>query len=242
MNDHGSGARAMQLYARAAGLLTFVSLVAGGFGEAYAPAKLIASADAVATARNITTSGEFFRLSFLAYLVEAVSDVTLVLIFYVLLKPVSGGIALLATFFGLIGTTLFAVSEMFYFAAPTLLLSGAEYLRPFSQEQLNAATLFSVKFFGLSSAMFTLLYGVSWILRGYLIIRSTYLPGLIGSLLVVGGAAFAARNVALILAPAYPSGSLLLGIVPGLLLLGLWLLVRGVDVAKWQARAAEDNL
>ena len=43
----------VQRYARIAGVLFLVSLVAGGFGEAYAPSKLIVSGDATATAANI---------------------------------------------------------------------------------------------------------------------------------------------------------------------------------------------
>jgi hypothetical protein len=46
-----------------------------------------------------------------------------------------------------------------------------------------------------------------------------------------------ARNFALVLAPAYPSGNLLLLMVPGGLALTGWLLVKGVDVAKWEAKA-----
>ena len=39
----------VQRYARIAGLLFLISLVAGGFGEAYAPSRLIVSNDAAAT-------------------------------------------------------------------------------------------------------------------------------------------------------------------------------------------------
>lgn len=234
--------RAVQTYARVAGLLALVSVAAGGFGEAYAPSKLIVLDDAAATAQNIRAFDELFRVSFLAYLVEALCDVALALIFYVLLKAVSEGVALLAAFFGLIGTTLFAVSEMFYFALPTLLLRDAAYLHSFSPDQLNALTLLSAKMFAFSSAMFSAFYGVAWILRAWLIILSGYLPKLIGALVLLGGLAFVARNVAFVLAPSFPSSQLLLAIMPGLLLLALWLLVRGINVAKWEAKAAEAAL
>jgi hypothetical protein len=232
----------VQTYARVAGLLALVSVAAGGFGEAYAPSKLIVLDNAAATAQNIRAFDELFRVSFLAYLVEALCDVALALIFYVLLKPVSRGVSLLAAFLGLIGTTLFAVSEMFYFALPTLLMRDAAYLQTFSPDQLNALTLLSVKMFAFSSAMFTAFFGMAWILRAWLIILSGYLPKLIGALVLLGGLAFVARNVAFVLAPLYPSGQLLLAIMPGLLLLALWLLVMGVNVAKWETKAAEAAL
>ena len=240
--SHARARLAVQTYARVAGLLALVSVAAGGFGEAYAPSRLIVLDSAAATAQNIRAFDELFRVSFLAYLVEALCDVALALIFYVLLKPVSHGVSLLAAFFGLVGTTLFAVSEMFYFALPALLLRDTGYLQTFSPEQLNTLTLLSMKMFAFSSAMFTVFYGVAWMLRAWLIVLSGYLPKLIGALVLLGGLAFVARNVAFVLWPSFPSGQLLLAIMPGLLLLALWLLVKGVNVAKWEAKAAEAAL
>lgn len=46
----------VQRYARIAGVLFLLSLVAGGFGEAYVPSKLVVSTDAAATAANIRNS------------------------------------------------------------------------------------------------------------------------------------------------------------------------------------------
>jgi hypothetical protein len=43
-------AASVQTYARIAGVLFLLSLVAGGFGEMYVPSKLIVSGDATATA------------------------------------------------------------------------------------------------------------------------------------------------------------------------------------------------
>src|SRR5215475_2527301 len=87
---------AVQRYARIAGILFLLSFVGGGFGEAYAPSKLIVSADAAATVKNIIAHDLLFRMGFAGYLVEAMCDIALTLIFYVLLRPVHKGIALLA--------------------------------------------------------------------------------------------------------------------------------------------------
>jgi len=65
-----------------------LSLIAGGFGEAYVPSKLIVPSDATATAQNIKAFESLFRMGFAAYLVEAMCDIALSLIFYVLLRPV----------------------------------------------------------------------------------------------------------------------------------------------------------
>ena len=52
-------------------------------------------------------------MGFAGYLVEAVCDVALSLILYVLLRPVHKDLALLAAFFGLVGTAAFAACELF---------------------------------------------------------------------------------------------------------------------------------
>ncbi len=62
-----------------------------------------------ATVAALKSQEPLFRLSFAAYLVEAACDITIALIFYVLLSPVSRGLALLAAFFGVISTVTYAL-------------------------------------------------------------------------------------------------------------------------------------
>jgi hypothetical protein len=230
-------AASVQTYARLAGVLFLLSLVAGGFGEYYVPSRLIVSADAAATAKNIVASDSMFRLGFAAYLVEAMCDIGLTLILYVLLRPVSRNLALLAAFFRLMGTALFAVAELFYFAA-ALILGGADYLKTFSPDQLNTLALLSLKFYGRGAGIFMVFYGVASILLGYLMFRSGYLPKFLGILFGLSGVGFVISNFALVLAPSHASPLLLLPMIIAALSLTLWLLIKGVDVAKWQARAA----
>src|SRR5713101_307798 len=224
----------VQRYARIAGVLFLLSMVAGGFGEAYVPSKLIVSADAAATAANIRNFDFLYRLGFAAFLIESLCDITLVLILYALLKPVSKELSLLAAFFGLIGTALFAFAELFYFAPP--LIFGRAYLNTFTPYQLNSLALLSLKFYVYAGMIFTAYYGMSWIVRAYLIFRSGYLPKLLGVLMAIGGIGFVVRNFLLVLAPAYASDVLLMLMFPGGLTMTVWLLVKGVNVQKWNAR------
>ncbi|HEV2852008.1 MAG TPA: DUF4386 domain-containing protein [Thermoanaerobaculia bacterium] len=230
------GAASVQTYARIAGALLLVSMVAGFFGEVYVPSKIIVSGDANATARNITTFSSLFRLGFASYLVEALCDVALSLIFYVLLRPVHRDLALLAAFFGLISTALFGVAELFYFMAP-IILGGTADLKAFSPDQLNTLAMLSLKIYGYGGGIFMVFYGVAAVLRGYLIFRSGYLPRALGVLLALAGAGFIAKNFALVLAPAYASDALLLPMFLAGVSLMVWLLVKGVDVSQWEAKA-----
>jgi hypothetical protein len=232
-----AGAASVQTYARIAGVLFLVSLVAGGFGEFFVPSKLIESADATATAHNVIASESLFRMGFASYLVEAVCDVSLTLVLYVLLTPVSRNLALLAAFFRLVSTATFGIAAFFYFAA-LLLLGGAAYLKTFSPDQLNTLALLSLNFYGYGGEIFMVFYGVGSILLGYLMFRSGYFPKTLGALLALGGLGFVVRNFTLVLAPAYASSILLLPTALAVLSLALWLLARGVDVAKWEEKAA----
>jgi len=227
----------VQTYARIAGVLLLLTVLAGSFGEFYVPSKLIVSTDATTTANNFIAHDMLFRLGFASYLVEAVCDVSLSLIFYMLLRPVHKYLALLALCFGLVSTASFVVAQLFYFAA-SLIVGGADYLKTFSPDQVNTLALLSLKVSGYGGGIFMVFYGIAAIARGYLIFQSSYLPKFLGVLLTFGGLGFVTRNFVLVLAPAYASSFFLLPMMVAVLSLTSWLLVRGVDVPKWNDRAA----
>lgn len=228
-NDSQSGR--LQTYARIAGVLFLLSMFAGFFGELYLPSKFIVLSDAAATAHNIRSSETLFRLGFAAYLVEALCDVSLSLVLYALLKAVDENWALLAAFFGLLATALYAVAELFYFGA-AIVLRSAESLKAFTPAQVEGLALLSLKLYVYGSGIFMVFFGVAAMLRGYLIYRSRFLPRTLGALLMLAGLGFIAKNFALVVAPAYASNLLMAPMfVAGLALTG-WMLVKGVDVNR----------
>jgi hypothetical protein len=224
----------VQRYVKVAGVLLLISVVAGGFGEAYAPSKLIVAGDAAATVANIKNSEFIYRLGFAAFLVESFADITLALIFYALLKPVSRELSLLAAFFGLMGTALFAVAELFYLAPTLLMTVGAS--SAFSTVQIDELILLSLRFYQFAAMIFSGYYGLAWMVRAYLMFRSGYLPKFLGVLMGIGGIGFLARNFLLILAPTYASPLLLMLLFPGTLMLMIWFLGKGIDMPLWNAR------
>lgn len=227
----------IQTYARTAGVLGLISIMAGGFGEAYVPAALVVPRDAAATAARILTSESLFRWGFTAYLVEALCDAGLTLLFYLLLRVVRKDLALLAVFFRLIGTAGFAMAQVFYFAALPI-VGGADHLKAFSPEQLRTLALLSLSVSGYGQTVFTMFYGVGSVLLGYLMYRSCFLPQFIGILLALSGVGFVAKTFTWALAPSYSSSLLLMPAGIAALALTGWLLVKGVDAAKWKETAA----
>jgi hypothetical protein len=230
-----AGAVPVQAYARTGGVLFLITLFAGSFGEFYVPSMLVVAGDATATARNVVGSEWLFRLGFAGYLVEAMCDIGLTWVLYLLLRPVREDLALLAAFFRLVSTAVFATAELFYYA-PLLLLGGAGFLKSFSPDQLNALALHSFRMYGHGGGIFMVFYGVPSMMLGYLIFRSGYLPKFLGVLLALSGVGFVVRNFLLVLGPAYASSLLLIPAPVAALAMTVWLLAKGVDVAKWRER------
>jgi Domain of unknown function (DUF4386) len=224
-------------YCRAVGIFLVLTMVGGWFGEMYVPS-LMLTGDAAATAAQLRDNEGLFRLGFAAYLVESFSDIILAWLFYVLLRPVHRDLALLSVLFGLASTTLFAVTKMFYFAAP-MFLKGSGYLAAFPPDQLEAfATLFLSLYGGLSG-LTMLFYGTAWIIRGWLTFRSGYLPRFLGVLMIAGGLGFAAKTLTQVLAPAFSWNLLLAPLFLTVVAVTIWMLAKGVDRDKWDRATAE---
>lgn len=221
----------MQTYARTAGVLGLISIVAGGFGEAYVPGALVVAGDATATAVNIAASESLFRWGFAAYLVEGLCDTGLTLLLYLLFRPVRHDVALLAVLFRVIATAGFAMSQALRFSALPI-VTGDATLRAFPPEQLPALAMLSLGASSEGLSVFMMFYGVGSVLLGYLMYRSGFLPRFIGILLAVSGIGFVLKTFTWVLAPAYSSPFLLMPAGFAALALTVWLLVKGIDGAK----------
>jgi hypothetical protein len=225
----------VQTYARVAGILLLISFVAGTFGELVVPTAVISIGNPAETANKILGHAWLFRLGFVGYLFEALCDVGLALLFYVLLRPVHRSLALFAAFLGIISTAMFAVCELLFFVAPAL-LQNPVYAQSFTKDQLNGLVYFLVQVYSRGAGLFMVFYGLASLIRGYLIYRSTYIPRFVGVLLCILGVAFVVKNFTLVLAPAYSWDYLLLPAPLTILVLTVWFLWKGVDVQKWNSR------
>jgi len=218
-------------YARIAGVAMLLSIVFGLLGEMILPDRIVVARDPAATAANILGNPMLFRLTFAAYLVEALCDVALCVFFYILLKPVDKRLALLSAFFGIASMVMYAVGQSSFFAS-YLVLGDSPGMTSFSIEQRNALAYLALRIAGTIGWLFLCLYGIASMIRGYLIARSGYLPKLLGILFIIGGACFFLRSATYLLAPKYSSPILLLPMALAGIPTMLWLLVRGIDPAR----------
>lgn len=201
------------------------------FSAGYVSGKLVVSGDAAATAANMLAHRGLFQLGFAVYLIEMACQIAMTALFYRLLKPAGRSVSLVAAFLGLTGGIIKTFSRLF-FIAPLFILGGAHYLSVFSVEQLQALALLFLKVNDRGAGIALVFFGFYAILTGYLIIKSTFLPRILGALSVIGGFGW--------LTFLYPPlGGRLFPFIAIFAIFGaaaliFWLLVKGVNEERWK--------
>src|SRR5688572_31796858 len=202
------GADNIQGYARLAGVLGVLTLVAGGFGEAYVPSAILVSGDPAATVRNVLEMESLFRWGFAGYLVEALCDAGLTMAFWVLVRPVHRNLAMGMVVFRIISTCGFAAAMMLWFGAlPTL--KAAPQLATLPADDLAALAYTLLRVSGFGQALFSMFYGVANVIFGALIYPSGYIAWLFGVGVVIMVSGVTLRTALLVLGPAYASSLVL---------------------------------
>ena len=230
--------RSPQRYARVGGILYLAIIFLGLFGELVVRGTLVVSGDVAATANGISTSEFLWRAGIVGDLLMHVCDVPVIVILYLLLRPVSESLALFATFINLVQTAVLVANKLNLFF-PLLLLGDASYLKAFSPEQLHALSYLAIKAHGVSFAIGLIFFGVACLVRGYLIFKSGYFPKSLGLLLLIAGLSYLINSIALLLAPSFAAAifpGILVPALIGELFFALWLIVKGVNMAQWKAR------
>jgi uncharacterized protein DUF4386 len=209
-------------YARIAGALYLVIIVAGIVGPLLTRELLIVPHDPVATAHNIASSPELWRLGITLDLVAQLCDVPVMLILFLLLSPVNRNVALLALLFNVVQTSTLVANQ--------LTLVAAQLLSPDQPALADVA----LRAYSYGEPLGLVFFGFTCILEGYLIRHSGYLPWILGVLMQIAGLAYVANTFLLLLAPGVASILFLIPTVVAELSLALWLVVKGVNVTKFQ--------
>jgi hypothetical protein len=224
--------------ARLGGLLYLAIIAIGLFAELGVRRRLLVAGDAVATAANLRTHEALWRWGIAAELVGTICVVVLLLVWAVLLSPVSRQLTLLALCFDVVAHTVQVVALLGLVAA-LYLLGAATYLEAFTPEQLAALARIAGRAHGHGFGVSLLFTGCFFLVAGYLVRKSGYLPAWIGLLYQAAGVGYVANTFALLVAPAW-SGVVMLAVAPfvlgGELSLAVRLLVRGVDPEGWNVR------
>ena len=226
------GAASPRLTARVAGAAYLLMMVTGGLA-AFARRGLFVRGDAVATAANILAHERLFLLSFALEMLLVAWYVAVTALLYVLLKPVNRSISLLAALFSILACTIQAGAGTLYIA-PLLVLRDAPYMGAFPSEQRTALAYLCVGLYNQTYRVAIVFFGLYCLTIGYLAFRSGFLPRFVGVLMAIAGLAGLT-----FLSPTAGAKSVL-SFVPFALgegVLTFWLLIAGVNVARWREKA-----
>ena len=233
----------IQRSARIAGVLYLLIAVLSGFVHFYVRDKLVVSGNATTTATNIMASAGLFRVSIAAELVILLSEVVLLVLLYVLLKPVSNTLSLVAAVSRLAMTTIHGINVLNHLIV-LLLVSGAGYVTVFAPTQVHAlVTLFlDAKLYGFSIGVAFLALHAA--ILSYLIFKSGYFPKVLGVLFMIATFGYLIDSFAHVLVANHETGAIyfVLPIAIAEIAFPLWLLFKGVNTEQWEKRALEaDN-
>jgi len=215
-----------------AGLGYLLIIVLAVFAEFFIRSRLLVPGNPAATTKNIVASEGLFRVGICSYLIVAVTDLLIAWALYVFLRPVNRSLSLLAAWFrvahaiilGIALTSLLGVLQ---------LLSGLDYLAAISTAQLSAQVMLSFDAFNDGWLIGLVFFGVHCLILGYLILRSDYVPPVLGMLLILAALGYLIDSFAHFLLPDYASYQtvfLVIVAVPAIiaeLTLCLWLLWKG---------------
>jgi len=223
-----------QLYARMAGVSYFVGALLSVLGQMVVLGMIVVSGNATATVANILSHETLFRLGFVLSLMTVPFHLVWAVLFNGLFRPVNRNVSLLAGFVMLMACMMWTLSSLLYLA-PLLVLQGKTALSAFAPEQMQAVVLTLLKLNALAYDIGLVFFGFWYVLIGYLIFRSTFLPRIIGSLGVLAGFGYLTLLWQPLAHYLYPYNLALAG--PGEISLLLWLIVKGVNARKWKETA-----
>jgi Domain of unknown function (DUF4386) len=218
--------------ARRAGVLYLLFSIVAIFGEFFFPAFMVPG-DATATARNLTAAEPAYRIAILTGLVTNVLFLFVVLSLYDLLKDADRKHARLMVILVSVGVAL-SLANLINKFAPLILLSGADYLSVFTKPQLDALALGFLRLHSNGVTVATAFWGLWLFPFGILVVKSGFIPRVLGVLLMVAGFAYVITSVTTIALPDYRHvvSQVMMPLYFGELPIIFWLLIKGAKVQE----------
>ena len=161
--------------AKVAGFSGLFAVAIVVFGNYALLSPLIVPGNAAETARNIVAHERTFRIAVVCFLTYSASAIVLLTAFYVILKPVNWGLALVGALFRLVFALLWLLATLNMLSALRL-LGSASYLQVFETDRLqvlarvSVAATFDDYYVGLP------FFGLAATVCAWLWLKSNYIP------------------------------------------------------------------
>lgn len=215
--------------ARVAGLLYLVVAVFGGFSQLYVRSKVVVPGNAVATAENISSSTTLFRMGFVTDLVSIAAFLLVALTLFVLLEPISRGIALGMVIFNALSVAILSINLINH-AAALIVATSTDHSSAVGAAASAAQAMLFLDLHSQGYLIAEIFFGLWLLPLGFLVYRSGFFPRALGLLLMVGSASYLADVAATLLFPGAGSDLSLIVAAPAAIsevAFLLWLIVRG---------------
>lgn len=188
--------------ARIAGWLYFLFVVPGPFCLMYVPNKIMVRGDVAATAANLLAHEMLLRTSVVVWLLGMALWIVMAVALYRLFSGVSKPLASLLVIFVAVSAGIGFFNELNSLGA-IVVLRGNEFAGALTQPQREAVAMLFLRLHGNGNAINEMLWGL-WLLPfGLLIIRSQFIPRLLGFWLLLDGFAWMGISTVALLAPTY---------------------------------------
>ena len=228
---------------RLAGIMYLLTMATANFADFYVRRQLFVPADPQQTLRNIAASALLVRLGIGSDLITIAASVILVVALYVILKPVNRSAALVAVFWWLLECAIAAVVTLNSLAA-LFLLSSKDSLLAVNTDHFETLAQLFLNADRAGNRIAALLFGLGSIVFCYLWFKSRCIPrtlaawGILSSLVPIMAPLSTVMFPALIDAPLRRARS---GwpIMTFEVLLGLWLLLKGIGVGLKKDRSSD---
>jgi len=205
------------------------------YGQVVVLGKIVVGGSAALTAASFLGHERLFWVGFVSCVLGVAFHTAWVALFYELFQPVHRTLALTAAFFGLVTCGMQAVAALLYLG-PMLVLKGGPSLSALPAEQAQALAMVLLKLNGHAFNVDLVFFGFWCVLAGFLIFRSTFLPRILGILLMIDGLGWITFILPSLGTSLFPVVAVASGLAE--IPLQLWLIVFGVNSERWREQAA----
>lgn len=217
--------------ARLTGLLYVLIALMTPFVLLYVPGQLEVPGDASATVAKIAANQDLFIAAIVVGLVSQVLFVLVVLGLYRLLRGVDAQLAGLMAAFILLQVPI-AFLSMSHEVATLQFIRGGPFLDVFDAPRRDALVMLMINVDRQGILVSQVFWGLWLLPLGLLVIRSGFLPRMLGFWLILNGLAYLALSGTGLFAPEYRAAAFnwSMPFMFGELALALWLLIMGIQL------------
>ena len=217
--------------ARVAGAVYLSLVLTAPFSLLYVPGKLIVRGNATATANNILTHETLFRFGIVTDLLSSVIFIFVGIALYHLLSGVNRTWARMMVSLVLVSAAVAFLNVLNNLAA-LILFRGGDFLTVFDKPQREALGMLFIRLHS-QGIIIDELFWCLWLFPfGVLVMRSGFLPWILGVWLIVNCFAYLAISLTSLLLPDYGTVvyHYVFPVLFGELAIVLWLLIKGAKV------------